>query len=757
MRFTVRRGTVFILALVGCLVLYRAIQNDVGGLFSLYNDIFVHERFDEVGFRKADLLVREELHYSKYLFSGYANFTKIFKNDIEAIKKKPLQERCTTFFKQFNENNRDYRFEKFDKPGYQYDKDVDKKESFFERNQHFITKDRESKEITLADNITLNKVFSKQIQKTKIIDQNMADTITLMRLYGKCFLGDVEPVDKELQNLFTLKLFPYLHNSLPLFEMPNKTEPLPPTSWPLFNDDIRKYEFRDEKFDQNSDNFIDFIKKNSHGKGLVISATTRHSRDIIKLIRVLRALNNKLPIQIVHKGDLNKRSKEFIEIAARADIDFLLDPVQSQEHRDFLPDLNMLDSYRDFGSEFPVQKVLFVNIGQCINRSYKYSFPGYSNKLLALLYTTFKEVILLDADTVPLVPMEEFFNSPEYKKSSAYFFRDRSLRDWNDFIETNFFTKLFPINKNSMDTLFDIPLVTEKTLSNKYLLGWRHSMEAGVVAINKVDHFLGVLMTFPLSLWKEPVQSSVWGDKEMYWLGLSMAGDENYEFNKFAAASVGEVTHTKEHKFYPNSESNEVCSSHPGHVDANGRLLWINSGFGYCKKNGYFRDRIKFPFSRFNQDELTEKFKNPLKVRAALVPPDLPDLRPIGSPVDDTASKEFIKSWKLRKRDIDEINENLPEGTDRTEFITDWDPQKGWVKNSICFGYYYCAYDKVESYTPAADGSPSFSHGHLFEYDDKTTQKLDYLSKVWHTGHARLMPEGWVFAVPDDGKPKKPN
>ena len=47
-------------------------------------------------------------------------------------------------------------------------------------------------------------------------------------------------------------------------------------------------------------------------------------------------------------------------------------------------------------------------------------------------------------------------------------------------------------------------------------------------------------MMFPLALWSEPVQSSIWGDKEMYWLGLSMAGDENYEFNKYAAASVGE-------------------------------------------------------------------------------------------------------------------------------------------------------------------------------------------------------------------------
>lgn len=62
--------------------------------------------------------------------------------------------------------------------------------------------------------------------------------------------------------------------------------------------------------------------------------------------------------------------------------------------------------------------------------------------------------------------------------------------------------------------------------------------------------------------------------------------------------------------------------------------------------------------------------------------------------------EKFKKSWKFRNKDIDEINENLPYGAQRTEFITEWGPQKGWVKNSICFGYYYCAYDKVQSYSP---------------------------------------------------------
>lgn len=89
---------------------------------------------------------------------------------------------------------------------------------------------------------------------------------------------------------------------------------------------------------------------------------------------------------------------------------------------------------------------------------------------------------------------------------------------------------------------------------------------------------------FPLCLWTEPINSSVWGDKDLFWSSLSCAADENYEFNEYSAASVGERTTDEKRKYYPNSQSNELCSTHPGHINEEGKLLWINSGFSYCKK-----------------------------------------------------------------------------------------------------------------------------------------------------------------------------
>ena len=98
---------------------------------------------------------------------------------------------------------------------------------------------------------------------------------------------------------------------------------------------------------------------------------------------------------------------------------------------------------------------------------------------------------------------------------------------------------------------------------------------------------------------------------------------------------------------------------------------------------------------------------------------------------------EFRKSWKSRKKDTDEINEKLPEGQEPYDFISEWGPQKGWVKNGICSGYYYCAYDKITSYSSEKE----FDTGTLFEFDTKSCELYDYLSKIWHTGGSKMKPK----------------
>lgn len=737
-----------IAALVLCLFFIIGLLSiDIPANLNKLQVLLSPEKFDHETFRLQSLKVKNELHYSRYLYGGYENFTKAFQNDISKIKSAPLREKCQIYFNQFNEKRPDWKFTVYNNPEYRFDKSSDKMKSFVkERISRFrddfakITKKSRDEFILSRENeLQILKEYKKSVKVSKEILQEMADVITTFRIYGKCFLGEQLNSDGNLQLMYdqlTKKLFPFLTGKLPIFKQtgePAQEGGSVTHDWPVV-DTQGNIEYVS---DLNGQNIIDFIFRKSKGRGIVISATTRHARDLIRLIKLLRALNNKLPIQIMYKGDITRKNIELIEIAATADVESILDPELTSEHQLFMPDLELLKQYKEFGSEFPKQQLEFVNIVGCINRSYKYSFPGYSNKILAMLFSTFEEIILLDADTVPLVNPEEFFISEEYQKSGTYFFQDRSLRDTNDFIETNFFATLFPTNEHSIDAFFGIPRTTEKTLNNKYMTGWRHYQEAGVVAFNKRQHFMGLLMMCPLSLWTEPCQSSIWGDKELYWIGLSAAGDENYEFNPVQAASVGEKTTHSDRKFYPNSKSNEVCSTHPGHVNRDGKLLWINSGFGYCKKNGYYRDRTKYPYTAFETSELVNLFNNPLRIKAALVPPDLPRYREPGNPIEDYPEIEFKQSWKKRKKDVDEINENLAKDTERTEFIQDWGPQKGWVKSSICFGYYYCAYDQVASYRDENE----FDRGKIYEFNEEETKKFDYLSKVWITGGLRNKPK----------------
>ncbi|KAK6198826.1 mannosyltransferase putative-domain-containing protein [Scheffersomyces amazonensis] len=790
MRFTLKRlVTLGVLLVVGSGIFFL-LNASSGSLTQLYQDIFIFEQFDYNSFKQSDYIIRQQLHYSNYLYSGYNEFVKKY-GSTNKIAKIPLEHKCQTLFEQFDAQYPEWMFPRFENPLDQFDKSITDKLSFFSKSKSVILKqerdreiqiryeeqkrqleqemanandndktndnndksnnkdknnkdikptpnqeDKPPREFSYRENITINNQFKQKILRSKEIEQSMADTVTLLRLYNKCYLENRDTRSKnakneELFNKFSHKFFSYFTKNLPTFEFPAGKD-LPTNEFPILNQ-TNGFQQQTIKFDSEKQNMIDFLHENSNGRGIVISAATRHAKDIIRLIRLLRAMNNRLPIQIIYKGDINRKSKELIVQVAHADIETLLDKSSTKEHELYMPELDLLESYKQYGSEFPKQEIWFVNLSNTFEKGFKYAFPGYSNKILALLFSSFKEIIMFDADTIPLVPLTEFFDSPKYQSSGTYFFRDRSLRDTNDYIETNYFSKLFHTNEKSIDSFFDIPRITSKTMENAYMTGYRHHQEAGVVVIDKVRHFGGVLMGLPLSLWKEPVKSSIWGEKEMYWLGMAMAGDENYEFNDYGAASIGELTPEK-FKYYPNSKANEICSSHPGHVDGDGRLLWLNSGFGYCKKNGYYRDRVKHPFSLMKTEELDILFRSPVKIRAAIVPPELPYFRLPGSPPDTSREKELVNKWGTRRRDTDEITLRAVKAGEFPDMTIPWEPQKGWVKSSICNGYQYCAYDSIQSYNDTSSTEDlTFDRGYTFEFSDSDIKMYDYLGKVWIT------------------------
>lgn len=720
MRFTLRRLTYFCAVLLLLALVYSSIFYE-DNIYNLYQKHVNKVEYSESSFAVADYITRRDLHFSNYEFSGYRKFIKTI--NVENFEKLSVNDRCQVFFNHFQKENALWSLQYYDFPS--YDKDITNKAAYFKKSSDLFLKHR-GKHYTIKsrDNVTIERDYHEMVARTKLIEQGMADTMTLFRLYGKCFIQNTNTKMKGAYDNLTKKFFQPL-SRLPKFLIDNVI--LEENSIPSF-DESNVFKGDVIKMSEN-DNMISFINHNLNGKGILISAANRHSKDVERLIRVLRALNNKLPIQIFHRNDLSARAQDQIKLVATTDIEHLLDPVS--KHFDHKPELDLLKEYQNYGSEFPKQQVFFVDTSKTLEHDQRRTFSGYSNKLLALMLCSFEEVIILDADTVPLVSIESFFESEKYKLGGAYFFKDRTIRDYNNWIETNYFTKLMPSHRSSIDWLFGMR-VTDKTLKNRYMTGWRHLQEAGVVVINKKKHFTGILASMFLLLWKEPVKSSVWGEKELYWLGLSLVGDEGYEFNEHAAGSVGQISSDPRYKYYPNSDSVELCSSHPGHVDKNGKLLWINSGVDHCKKNGYFPDFQKFPLLKVGSMKVMAMYNNPLDVGAIVIPPDLPTYRESGSPFDLTKELKFEATRDKTKLDYDEIDRKL----DINQFM-EWGPQKGWVKNSICTGYQYCAYDSIEPYGEAIENE-RFRKGKVIQLDDEAIRNYQYLAKIWYIGGTRL-------------------
>jgi len=720
----------YVTAIFGLLFIYLFVN--FSNFRIRYNEYMIHYSFSKESFKLSDDVTRNNIHYTNYEFSLMNEFSQL--HDPAIFKQKELSERCRAFFDFFEKKDPGWKLRTFDDAT--FDKNIVNKGLYFKEELGKLSKNKKNAAsprpniATRKENATINNMFIKRLEETKETENLMADSTTLMRIYGQCFINDPDvghhETLQETFNKYSRKMFPFFTNKLPVFEGMNdrRIENGFPNLENGYNEN--KYEF-------DGKNVIDFIKRSSNGKGIVISASPSHVKDLVKLIQLLRAMNNEFPIQIVYKGDLNNRAKSNIIHAATDEIQDIIDPKNKASKNSNSIEALILNNVEKYASKFPKQDLWFVNIEGTIKRNYKYSFPGYANKVLALFFTSFKEVILMDADTIPLVPLQEFFETPQYEDTSTMFFKDRSIRDINNYLETNYFTKLCPTGSNSIDSLFGINSITNHTLLNPYMTGYRHYQEAGVVMIDKSKHFLGILMMFPLSVWKEPVRSSIWGEKEMYWLGMSIAGDENYRFNEHSAASIGEIVTNPKHKHYPNSDTSEICSSHPGHVDKDGKLLWINSGFKYCKKNAHFRDRNKFPFETYPVEELANLYESPLKIKHGIVPPDLPVLRQPGSPIDLTNENLIKNYWKGQTKDMDELND---EESIKIKQKEKGNPQKGWNKNSICSSYQYCAYSIIDSY-PHNDGP--VERGHVFKFDEDSISKYDYLGNIWVNGRTKSL------------------
>jgi hypothetical protein len=409
--------------------------------------------------------------------------------------------------------------------------------------------------------------------------------------------------------------------------------------------------------------FIKLFQQESKGRGIVFTANDQLVPELAAALSLLRISGNEYPIQIFYSNDLSEASMNFLNKIASEEI--LLTTEEIQKY--------------GFTSTMPTQELTFADVSHVIAPTYQEYYTKYGMKLLAYLFNTFEEMIILDTDTVFFKPISHFFDAQEYQETGAYFFKDRDIRvfsfpQYADHIRTY-------LNGRREERLLDIPHTKNDVLNNNFFgKHTRHLMESGLFTIDRKHKFDGVLLATLLPMLKM-LSSFSHGDKELIWLAQAIAGND-FSFNKISSVSVGELSMNNAHK------ASEICSTHPAHISTENELLWMNSGFFTCKKwKSYERDSQLDQYRGIDPEEIKAKYLSPFKITHAIAPP---------------SAEYFV---------ISDDNE----------------PIMGWQTSPLCYGYTWCAYDRIGG----AFGGMKIKQGELISFTPEQTETWSFMGKVW--------------------------
>ncbi|KDO19208.1 hypothetical protein SPRG_15651 [Saprolegnia parasitica CBS 223.65] len=214
-------------------------------------------------------------------------------------------------------------------------------------------------------------------------------------------------------------------------------------------------------------------------------------------------------------------------------------------------------------------------------------FQGFWLKPLALLFSSFDQVMLLDADDIFLENPSTLWASPSYTETGTLFFYDRVVNASMflntavtmyaaDGTETNvtyikqLLAQVFPLKVLG----FPSPHVPSPQLQASMV--WRghtaHEQDSSVVLIDKVRAGPNVLralfVLIATTRFMNPVFS--WGDKEAFWLAYELVG-QPYAFSPWACSVVNRADDLMLH-------NKTLCGSlaHYAPNASNASLLYIN-------------------------------------------------------------------------------------------------------------------------------------------------------------------------------------
>ncbi|KAJ6188271.1 hypothetical protein N7519_003179 [Penicillium mononematosum] len=348
-------------------------------------------------------------------------------------------------------------------------------------------------------------------------------------------------------------------------------------SAPTFPDALHKYEyyrhfltkFSALLFPWTSPYFADHmslhVSSRHGGRGIVTTAGNNHAPFLLAAIPSFRLLGCDLPVEVMYLGE-SDLSKDF------------------RTKLDALPGVTTRDLSAMLNDE-----------GWRVN--------GWAGKPFSILFSSFREVIFIDADSLFFVNPELLFNDPDYVRTGALFFKDRNI--------------LPESKKEWLQKILPKPISRSVQESRMWTGESGHVQESGVVVVDKWMHFVALLLVCRMNGPDRDGNGAgivgtydmVYGDKETFWLGWELAGDTSYAFHPGGSGVMGVVqtpnnfTSTSQQPESTTGTGNGVISTKEGrkmahghesditicapqllHLDREKRPLWFN---GWLYENKY--------------------------------------------------------------------------------------------------------------------------------------------------------------------------
>ena len=246
--------------------------------------------------------------------------------------------------------------------------------------------------------------------------------------------------------------------------------------------------------------FSDHMSLHAHfkrgGRGIVLTAGDDQAPYLLTSIPIFRQLGCDLPIEVMYLGD-------------------------SDLSEDFRSDLEAIDG------------VVTRDIAQMVNDE-GWRLAGWAAKPFAILFSAFREVIFIDADSLFFKNPEVLFEEPAYKETGALFFKDRLIMPEN--------------KKRWLQQILPKPISKQVKQSRFWTGDSGHMQESGVIVVDKFRHYLALLLVTRMNgpdrdgnkdEGRIGVYDMVYGDKETFWIGWELVGDIDYAFHAGDAGIMG--------------------------------------------------------------------------------------------------------------------------------------------------------------------------------------------------------------------------